>query len=58
MEEAISISPEQLAVETARRFGFDRTGQDLRQEIDRHMNALIDAGRILHDGNVLRSSEF
>ena len=46
LEEAISISPEQFAVETARRFGFDRTGQDLKQEIDRQMNALIDAGEM------------
>jgi hypothetical protein len=55
LEEAISISPDQLAVETARRFGFDRTGQDLKQEIDRQMNALIDAGEIVRDGGVLRS---
>jgi very-short-patch-repair endonuclease len=56
IEEAISISPEQLAVETARRFGFDRTGLDLRQEIDRHMNVLIEAGQIVREGSVLRTS--
>jgi len=56
IEEAVSISAEELTVETARRFGFDRTGQDLRQEIERQTKALLDAGRIVRDGDVLRSA--
>jgi very-short-patch-repair endonuclease len=31
VEEAVAISPDDLGVETARRFGFDRTGPDLKQ---------------------------
>jgi very-short-patch-repair endonuclease len=56
INEAISISAEQLAVETARRFGFERTGQELKQEIDRQMKALIDVGRIVRDGSILRAA--
>jgi hypothetical protein len=56
IDEAVSIDADELAVETARRFGFDRTGQDLKQEIDRQMKALLMAGKIVQDGNVIRSA--
>ncbi len=55
IQEAVSISTEDLAVETARRFGFDRTGQDLRQEIARQVKALLDSGKIVREGDILRS---
>ena len=49
------IDADDLAVETARRFGFDRTGQDLKQEIDRQVKALLRVGKIVQDGNVIHS---
>ena len=52
--DAISIAADELAVETARRFGFDRTGQDLKQEIDRQTKRLIETGKIVREGTVLR----
>jgi hypothetical protein len=41
IEEAVAISPDNLGIETARRFGFDRTGPDLKQEINLQMSVLI-----------------
>jgi hypothetical protein len=37
IEGAVVISREDLGVETARRFGFDRTGPDLKEEINRQI---------------------
>ncbi len=54
MAEALSISADALAVETARRFGFDRTGQDLKQEIDQQTRMLIETGKIIREGSLLR----
>jgi hypothetical protein len=34
IEEAVAIPREELGVETARLFGFDRTGPDLKEEIN------------------------
>lgn len=50
IQEAVAICPDDLGVETARRFGFDRTGPDLKQEINRQISALIKAGRVSSDG--------
>jgi hypothetical protein len=55
VEEAVTISREDLAVETARRFGFDRTGPDLKEEINRQMSVLLKAGRISLDGSMVRA---
>jgi very-short-patch-repair endonuclease len=55
--EAVTISCEDLVVETARLFGFDRTGPDLKEAIDRQVRRLVKEGRLhLDDGN-LRLSE-
>lgn len=54
VEEAVAISGDDLEVETARRFGFDRTGSELRQEINRHLNGLISAGCVSAEGGMLR----
>jgi len=56
VDQAVSISAPELAIETARRFGFDRTGQDLKQEIDRQVKALMKMGKIVVDGAVIRTS--
>jgi hypothetical protein len=54
VEEAVAISRDDLGVETARRFGFDRTGPELRQEINRQLNALISKERIRVESPMLR----
>jgi very-short-patch-repair endonuclease len=55
ISDAAAISREDLIIETARLFGFDRTGPDLREAIDRQSEILVDLGRFHLDGDVLRS---
>jgi hypothetical protein len=55
IEEAVTISREDLGVETAHRFGFDRTGPDLKEEINRQISALVKAGKIAIDGSIVRA---
>ena len=57
ISDAVTISREDLVVETARLFGFDRTGPDLKEAIDRQAAKLIKAGRLHRDGDVLRQKE-
>jgi hypothetical protein len=54
LEEPVAISSQDLMVETARLFGFDRTGPDLKEAIDRQTVTLVKSGRLHLDGNVLR----
>jgi hypothetical protein len=54
IEEAVAISPDDLGVETARRFGFDRTGPDLKQEINLQMSVLIKLGKLVKDDSKVR----
>jgi hypothetical protein len=54
VNEAIAISREELVVETAELFGFDRTGADLKNEIDRQTAELIEEAKIVGDGDVVR----
>jgi very-short-patch-repair endonuclease len=54
LEEAVTISREDLGVETARQFGFDRTGHDFKEEINRQISVLVKAGKIDFDGSVVR----
>jgi hypothetical protein len=55
IEEAVAISREDLGVETARRFGFDRTGPHLKEEINRQISALVKVGKIVIDGSMVRA---
>ena len=55
ISEAVGISGDDLVVETARLFGFDRTGSDLKEAIDRQTGTLVKAGRLYLDGELLRS---
>ena len=50
----MAISRGDLVVETARLFGFDRTGSDLKEAIDQQGETLIKMGRLHLDGDVLR----
>ncbi len=52
--EAVTISKDDLVVETARLFGFDRTGPDLKDAIDRQTERLVKEGRLHLDENGLR----
>jgi very-short-patch-repair endonuclease len=54
ISEAVAISRGDLVVETARLFGFDRTGSDLKEAIDRQCATLVQMGRLHLDGDVLR----
>jgi hypothetical protein len=56
IEEAVAISREDLGVETARRFGFDRTGPDLKEEINRQTSMLNKVGKIAVEGSMVRAS--
>ena len=55
--DVVAISPDELVVETARLFGFDRTGPDLKEAIDRQAATLVKAGQLHRDKNVLRFVE-
>jgi len=54
VSEGVAISRGDLVVETARLFGFDRTGSDLKEAIDQQCETLIKMGRLHLDGDVLR----
>jgi very-short-patch-repair endonuclease len=51
---AVTISGEDLVVEAARVFGFDRTGPDLKEAIDRQVERLVKEGRLFLDESGLR----
>jgi very-short-patch-repair endonuclease len=57
ISDAVAISREDLIVETARLFGFDRTGPDLRDAIDRQAARMLKLQRLHLDGNLLRLPE-
>jgi len=52
--EAVAIERDDLVVETARLFGFDRTGPDLKEAIDKQTATLVKMRRLELAGNVLR----
>ena len=54
LNEAVALSRDDLIVQTARLFGFDRTGPDLTQEIEREVNSLIQGRTVVYDGEKLR----
>jgi very-short-patch-repair endonuclease len=54
VSEAVSISEDDLIVETARLFGFDRTGSDLQEAIDSQVDRLVNAGRLHRDDTGFR----
>jgi very-short-patch-repair endonuclease len=54
VKEAVAISRDDLVIQAARLFGFDRTGADLQQEIEQQVNALIRAKAIFDDGQKVR----
>jgi very-short-patch-repair endonuclease len=55
LKEAVALSLDDLIIQTARLFGFDRTGSDLAREIERQVNSLTQGGTIVHDGEKLRA---
>ena len=55
IEEAVAISCDDLTVQTARRFGFDRTDPDLKEEINRQISVLLKMGKIAVDGSMVRA---
>ena len=47
IREAVSIPKSELIVQTARLFGFDRTGTEIEGHIERHLEELIGSNRVL-----------
>jgi very-short-patch-repair endonuclease len=57
ISEAVSISGDDLVIETARLFGFDRTGPDLKEAIDRQVQKLVKEGRLKLDQQGLQIAQ-
>lgn len=57
ISDAVAISHDDLIIETARLFGFDRTGPDLKEAINRQAANLVKVGRLHRDGDVLRQPD-
>ena len=55
--DAVVISGDDLVIETARLFEFDRTGPDLKEAIDRQVERLVKEGRLHLDENGLRIAD-
>lgn len=55
LKEAVSISREELLVQTARLFGFDRTGPDLKLAIEHEVDAMLSLGTALDNDGMLSS---
>jgi hypothetical protein len=55
--EAVAISRADLIVHAAGMFGFDRTGPDLKQEIDRQTSLLIQKAHVCEERGVLRLAD-
>jgi very-short-patch-repair endonuclease len=53
LNDAVAITRADLLVQAARLFGFDRTGPDLKIELERHVQFMIDDGLIGQDGEML-----
>jgi hypothetical protein len=56
LKEAAALSLDDLIIQTARLFGFDRTGPDLTREIQRQADSLIQGRTIAYDGEKLRAT--
>src|SRR5262249_4606907 len=50
IKEAVALSRDDLVIQVARLFGFDRTGGDLKQQIEQQVEVLIIAKAIIDDG--------
>lgn len=54
VEQNVSLSVKDCAVQVARRFGFRRTSEDLRRAVDAATDRLVTRGRLRRDGAELR----
>jgi Protein of unknown function (DUF3320) len=54
VKEAVALSRDDLAIQATRLFGFDRTGADLKQEIEQQVDVLIRTKAIIYDGEKIR----
>jgi DNA-binding TFAR19-related protein (PDSD5 family) len=53
--DVVAILRQDLVSETARRFGFDRTGPDLKEAIERQLAKLVAAGQLAAEDDLIRS---
>jgi hypothetical protein len=56
VKEAVALTRDELVVQAARLFGFDRTGADLRDAIEQEVAALIKMKAIAFDGEKIRTA--
>ena len=54
VKEAVALSRDDLVIQVARLFGFDRTGADLKQQIEQQVEVLITEKAIIDDGQKVR----
>jgi very-short-patch-repair endonuclease len=54
VKDAVALSRDDLVIQASRLFGFDRTGPDLKQEIEQQVDALMRAKAIIDDGQKVR----
>jgi len=54
LKDAVSATSEEVTVEAARSFGFDRTGADLRDQIRAQIALLLKSRQLLEEGHRLR----
>ncbi len=55
LKEAVAISCADLLVQAARLFGFDRTGPDLKLELENNLQALKVAGVVIVDEQIVKA---
>ncbi len=53
LKEAVAMPREELIIQAARLFGFDRTGPELKTALDSCLDARMQKGDIVKDGNKL-----
>ncbi|MBM3586679.1 MAG: DUF3320 domain-containing protein [Alphaproteobacteria bacterium] len=53
LKEAVAMPREELIIQAARLFGFDRTGPELKTAVDTYLDALVRKGEIAEDGDKL-----
>ncbi len=51
LKEAVAMPREELIIQAARLFGFDRTGPELKAALDTSLDALVQQGEIEKDGD-------
>ncbi len=54
LKDAVAANTEEIIVEAARRFGFERTGGELKEEIAGEINIMLKAQSLVQENGKLR----